>query len=124
MARIGKADFIKAVAEKTDLHKKHVQEAYECMCEAIRELIADGHEVTLEGVGRFAPQIKEAHEARNPATGGAVKVPARLQMKFKINNNFKTALWELNVKKIEGLAGPENSKKESKHSDAKNTRRR
>lgn len=100
MSNIGKEALVKAASKKTDVSSRYMKVAYECICEAIREQVIEGNVVSLEGLGRFIPSVKDAHSARNPLTGEAVEVPARLMVKFSVNNNLKLALREVDVDTI------------------------
>ena len=49
-----------------------------------------GADVRVSGFGVFKSSVKEAHEARNPASGGTVSVPAKRKIKFSQSANVFT----------------------------------
>lgn len=58
----------------------------------ILKALSEGISVSLTGFGRFTAEHKEAHEARNPATGQKVAVPAKNVFKFKAGKALKESV--------------------------------
>jgi len=54
-------------------------------------------EFTIPGVGKLVKQQRKARTGRNPATGEAIKIPAKTVMKFRVAKAAKDAV--LPVKK-------------------------
>lgn len=80
---MNKANLIDFVASETNLTKKDSRIAIEAVLNGITEgLNADG-KVALVGFGSFLLVNKKARTARNPKTGEAVDVPAKVVPKFR-----------------------------------------
>jgi len=64
---------------------------------AIKEYILKNPEehVSIRNFGTFKTSVMKAHNSRNPATGKAVKVPARRRLKFQSTADFKEKLKHL-----------------------------
>ncbi len=49
-------------------------------------------EFTIPGVGKLVKQQRKARTGRNPATGEAIKIPAKTVMKFRVAKAAKDAV--------------------------------
>ena len=58
---------------------------------AIRETKNNGVSV-LPGIGRLVRQDRKARMGRNPATGAAIKIPAKKVVKFRVAKAVKDAI--------------------------------
>ena len=58
----------------------------------ITEGLSKNGKVTLVGFGTFTAKQREAHMGRNPQTGEAVEIAARVVPSFKAGNKLKEAL--------------------------------
>jgi len=85
-----KADLVEEISRATGLNKKDtsiiVNEVIGNICRAL----AEGDKVELRGFGSFKVKERRARKARNPRTGAAVDVPAKLVPYFKASNELKT----------------------------------
>jgi DNA-binding protein HU-beta len=54
--------------------------------------IKKGERVALPGLGVFSVVQKKARTGRNPATGAAIKIPARKAVKFSVSSTLKQGL--------------------------------
>lgn len=77
------AELIEAVAAKTGMSKVDVKKVVDATAEGIKDALAANGKVTISEIGIFSTQNKSAREARNPATGGTIQVPAKTVVKFK-----------------------------------------
>ena len=84
-----KAEFIDAVAQKSSLSKKDVNEALNAILETITEALKEGKTVSFIGFGSFSTVERAAREARVPLTGKTVQIPARKAVKFKVGKSLK-----------------------------------
>jgi len=83
-----KAEFIKAVAEKTGKSQKEVASIIEAVEEVIFDVLKSGQEVKFAGV-KFTVKEAPARKARNPKTGEVIEIPARKVVKVKKLNALK-----------------------------------
>ena len=85
-----KSQIMSALAEKTDLPKKKV-------AEVIDELVGMAYKeaktgFTIPGLGKLVVVSRKARMGRNPATGEAIKIPAKKVLKFRIAKAAKDAI--------------------------------
>lgn len=93
-----KTELIKRLSERTGLPQKDVRAVLEALTDArpgkgvISEVLKGGGKVIVSGFGTFHVRERKARQARNPKTGGKVKVPKRTYPAFKPAKTFKDAL--------------------------------
>ncbi len=87
-----KAELVEFIAENADLTKADAARALEATIEGITEGLKKAGKVTLVGFGTFSAKQREAHTGRNPQTGEAVEIAARIVPGFKAGNKLKDAL--------------------------------
>jgi DNA-binding protein HU-beta len=85
---MNKRELVDAVAERVG-SKKVATEAVDAILETIQGTVAKGEKVAITGFGSFEKADRPAREARNPATGATIKVPATSVPKFKAGADFK-----------------------------------
>ena len=92
MTKIG---LIRRLSDVTGLSQKDVRVILEAITDSSKGLIAmslkKGENVTIAGFGTFHVRERSARAARNPKTGGKVKVPKRRYPAFKAAKVFKEA---------------------------------
>ena len=91
------AGFIQAVQVEMDLGEKSLSpskiKAVLVAAGAVsRELLADGREAQVIGLGVLKPVVRAAREGRNPQTGETMQIPARKAAKFRAGKALKDAL--------------------------------
>ena len=84
-----KADLVEAISEGTGLSKKDTGVVVDLILENISRALCDGDKVELRGFGSFKVKERRSRKARNPRTGDAVEVPAKLVPYFKASNELK-----------------------------------
>lgn len=87
-----KAQLVDFIADKADLTKADAARALEATMEGIIEGLKESEKVTLVGFGTFTAKKREARTGRNPQTGEAVQIAARIVPGFKAGNKLKDAL--------------------------------
>ncbi|MBI4830099.1 MAG: HU family DNA-binding protein [Candidatus Lindowbacteria bacterium] len=85
-----KAELILRLAEKTEIPKKQV-------AGLLDELIGISYKeaksgFTLPGLGKLVVVNRKARMGRNPATGEAIKIPAKRALKFRVAKAAKDAV--------------------------------
>ena len=86
-----KADLINELAKVTS-SKKEAAMAVEIFMTLIKKTLKKREEVFLSGLGTFCIAKRKARKGRNPKTGEAIRVPARVIPKFKPAKAFKEAV--------------------------------
>jgi len=87
---LAKGKILEALAAETGLKKKDVGAVLEALTE-----LAYGQAVvgfTFPGVGKLVVVNRKARKGRNPATGEAIKIPAKKVLKFRIAKAAKDAI--------------------------------
>ena len=87
-----KAQLVDFIADKADLTKADAARALEATMEGIIEGLKESDKFTLVGFGTFTAKKREARTGRNPQTGEAVQIAARVVPGFKAGNKLKDAL--------------------------------
>ena len=85
-----KTAIVAEIAEKTGLAKKQVAEVMAQMTELAYREAKIGF--TLPGIGKLVVMQRKARKGRNPATGEAIKIPAKKVLKFRIAKAAKDAI--------------------------------
>ncbi len=80
------------IAEETGLTKADATRALDAMMNGIVEGLKEEGKVALTGFCTFATQKKEARQGRNPRTGEAVTIPARVAVSIKAGAKLKDAV--------------------------------
>ncbi|HKK72190.1 MAG TPA: HU family DNA-binding protein [Candidatus Krumholzibacteria bacterium] len=87
-----KADLVEAISEGTGLSKKDTGVVVDLILENISRALCEGDKVELRGFGSFKVKERRSRKARNPRTGAAVEVPAKLVPYFKASNELKALI--------------------------------
>ena len=84
-----KADFIKAVAQKSGTTQKAADAVLAAALGTIREALKKGDSVAFLQFGTFKVSERAARKGRNPQTGKAIQIPASKLPVFKASAAFK-----------------------------------
>lgn len=85
-----KSQLITLLSEEADLPKKKVVEFLEILAETAYSQAKNGF--TLPGFGKLVLVNRKARKGRNPATGAAIKIPAKRVLKFRLAKAAKDAV--------------------------------
>lgn len=86
---MNKTEFVAEVSKRSQLSKNQANAAIGAALEVIAEAVKAGGDVKLPGFGTFKCKEVPAREARNPATGATVEVPAHKTMQFSVGESLK-----------------------------------
>ena len=79
-----KSELVRALSEKlSELQQRDVELAVNCMLEQMTKALEDGERVEIRGFGSFNIHQRPPRLARNPKTGDAVQLPAKVRVHFK-----------------------------------------
>jgi DNA-binding protein HU-beta len=84
-----KAQLVSHLAEKTNLTKKQSAEFLAQLAATAYKEAKKGF--TIPGIGKLVVVKRKARMGRNPATGEAIKIPAKTVLKFRIAKACKDA---------------------------------
>ena len=97
--RMTQTQIIRELSEEAQVPTKTVKQLLTTFAEmAVRETKKKGVFV-MPGIGRLVRQERKARTGRNPATGEAIKIPAKKVVKFRLAKSVKDAIVPPKVKK-------------------------
>ena len=83
---MNKSELVKNIAEKAGVSQVAAKEALEATLSTIKDTLKKGDSVQLIGFGTFSVTKRAARTGKNPATGAAIKIPAKKVAKFKASS--------------------------------------
>lgn len=87
-----KTELTKIIALQAGISEKAASKALEVAISEISKSLARGDKVTLVGFGTFDVARVAARTARNPNTGGSIKVQAKTAPKFRAGAGLRAAV--------------------------------
>ncbi|MEE8454767.1 MAG: integration host factor subunit beta [Limibaculum sp.] len=85
-----KSELIQQIAEDNPhLYQRDVERIVSTLFEEITAALARGDRVELRGFGAFSVKHRDARMGRNPRTGAAVPVPAKVVPFFKAGKDLR-----------------------------------
>ncbi|NDJ12457.1 MAG: HU family DNA-binding protein [Acidobacteriia bacterium] len=97
--RMTQTALVRALAEKAEITNKQARAVLDNLSAvAVSEVKKNGVFV-LPGIGRLVRVERKARMGRNPATGVAIKIPAKKVVKFRVAKAAKDAIVPPKVKK-------------------------
>lgn len=89
--KMTQSQMVNDLAGKTGLSKRQVKDFLSALTDlAYRE--AKKSEFVVPGLGKLVKVKRKARMGRNPATGAAIKIPAKTVLKFRIAKAAKDAV--------------------------------
>src|SRR3954447_21299122 len=83
---------VRELAETSSISNKDAKQFMESLAAlAVRETKKNGVFI-LPGIGRLVRADRKARTGRNPATGEAIKIPAKKVVKFRLAKSVKDAI--------------------------------
>jgi DNA-binding protein HU-beta len=90
--KLTQAQIITTLADGAELSKKIVKGLMDNLADlAVKETKKNG-EFTVPGIGKLVKSQRKARMGRNPATGQAIKIPAKTVVKFRVSKAAKDAI--------------------------------
>ena len=90
--RLTQTQLVRQLAEKAEINNKVARQVLDDLAAtAIAEVKKNGVFV-LPGIGRLVRVDRKARMGRNPATGEAIKIPAKKVVKFRVAKAVKDAI--------------------------------
>jgi DNA-binding protein HU-beta len=89
---MNKKEFTAKVAERAGITQKAAEAHVAAFFGVLMDTVAAGEKVTITGFGSWERVQRPARDARNPATGGTVHVPATFVPKFKVGAELRAAV--------------------------------
>jgi DNA-binding protein HU-beta len=90
--RMTQTAIVRELAETTGVNNRVAKHFMESLAQlAVRETKKNGMFV-MPGIGRLVRAERKARIGRNPATGEAIKIPAKRVVKFRVAKSVKDAI--------------------------------
>ena len=90
---MNKTELVKELAKNTDISQAKAADVIDALFDAENGVIAKqlkaNEKVVIPGFGSFFSRKREAREARNPASGKTIQVPAKNYPVFKPGKTLK-----------------------------------
>lgn len=83
---------VNTLAETTGLKKTDIKGIFDALTDLATNEVKKNGEFTLPGFGKLVKATRKAREGRNPATGEAIKIPAKTTVKFRLGKALKDAV--------------------------------
>ena len=87
-----KSETLTALAEKLGKSRKEVAEMLDAVVNLAYDEAKKSGEFTIPGLGKLLKKHREARMGRNPATGEAIKIPAKTVVKFRVAKAAKDSI--------------------------------
>ena len=85
-----KSELVSALTERQPHLLKHdVELTVNCLLKHMADALIQGDRIEIRGFGGFDLHHRVPREARNPKTGAAVHLPAKVVLHFKPGKNMK-----------------------------------
>jgi len=92
MAKMTKAQLLTMLSEKTEVSKKDIDAVLNEMASLAYKEVKSKGEFVVPGFGKLVKMHRKARMGRNPATGEAIKIPAKTVVKFRLAKAAKDAV--------------------------------
>ena len=86
---MNRRELVAALAERTGTEKKATDAFLAAFTDIVTETVSKGDPVAISGFAKFARVERAARMGRNPATGEAIKIPAKTVVKARIAKQLK-----------------------------------
>lgn len=86
---MNKKELVAKIAAEHELSAAAAERIVRSVFDTIQTAVKKGEGFTLVGFGTFGSRKRAARTSRNPATGQAIKVPAKTVPTFKAGATFK-----------------------------------
>lgn len=90
--RMGKSELFSYFAERFEMKRAIAREVFEEMAKLAEKELKRSGEFVLPGMVKLVKQNRKARMGRNPATGEAIKIPAKVVVKARIAKQLKDAV--------------------------------
>ncbi len=85
-----KSELVEMIAEQQEgITRREAEIVMNTILSVIGDALADGDHVELRGFGSFTTKTRNARVGRNPKTGDAVMIPAKIVPHFKPGKDLR-----------------------------------
>lgn len=87
-----KRDLVMQIAEDAQLTQAQASKALDAFVHGVQSGLCRGDRVALAGLGTFTLAARKPRLVRQPRSGAAIRIPARLVARFSPGVELKTAI--------------------------------
>ncbi len=87
-----KQDFIRAVAESSNVSQNTASDVFDAVVTTITDALTKDEKLTFVGFGTFSVKERSARQGRNPRTGETIEIAAAKIPSFKAGKALKDAV--------------------------------
>ena len=87
-----KTQMLRELADKSGMSKKDVAMLLDTMVAMAYKQVKSAGEFVVPGIGKLVKMRRKERMGRNPATGEAIKIPAKTVVKFRVAKAAKDAV--------------------------------
>ena len=89
---MSKQNLIDTVSLETNTSKAEAGRMVDAVLHGLQSELAAGNKVSIVGFGSFSPVNRPARTVRNPQTGNAMEIDAKVVVKFKAGTKLLEAV--------------------------------
>ena len=89
---MNKKELVSEIATRLEMTKVDAEAMLDGFCAVLADLVAEGNDVTLPGVGKIEIRERGQRNGMNPATGEAMVISAHKAVGFKACKALKDAV--------------------------------
>ncbi|GMV39643.1 MAG: hypothetical protein AMXMBFR64_13590 [Myxococcales bacterium] len=86
---MNRSELIDVIATRTNLARKDAEIAVNTVFDSMIAALVDGDRVEIRGFGSFTTRRYDSYTGRNPRTGDAVEVPAKVLPSFRVGKELR-----------------------------------
>ena len=90
--RMGKSELVAHFADRFEMKRTQARDFFDELAVLAEKELKRAGEFVLPGMAKLVVQKRKARMGRNPATGEAIKIPAKTVVKAKIVKQLKDAV--------------------------------
>ena len=87
-----KAQLVSLIADKIQLTKATATEVLDLVAETAVAETKENGQFVIPGIGKLVKSQRKARMGRNPQTGEAIQIPAKIVVKFRVAKACKDAV--------------------------------
>ena len=87
--KMSKTELYRTLGEKLNLPAKQVGTIFDTIVETALEQTKTSGEFTIPGLGKLVKADRKERQGRNPATGEAITIAAKTDVKFRVAKSVK-----------------------------------
>ena len=91
-ARMTQTQLVRQMAERCEINNKVARQFLDELAKTALQETKKAGVFVLPGIGRLVKSNRKARMGRNPATGEAIKIPAKTVIKFRVAKAARDAI--------------------------------